>query len=80
MILLFLVRGQQDDEGIQIIEIDDSPKHNGRSMENGEFKTRLPISDSTLRKRNLEISVCGTDDSSDESYSRGLPEKRICLN
>ncbi|ODM94214.1 MOG interacting and ectopic P-granules protein 1 [Orchesella cincta] len=73
-------RGPQDDEGIQIIEIDDTPKHNGRGMENGEFKARLPISDSTLRKRNLEISVCGADDSPDESFSRGLPEKRICLN
>lgn len=79
--MFLVVREQHDDEGIQIIEIDDSPKHNGRnSMENGEFKTRLPISDSALRKRNLEISVCGTDDSSDESFSRGLPEKRICLN
>ncbi|CAL8086885.1 unnamed protein product [Orchesella dallaii] len=73
-------RGPQDDEGIQIIEIDDTPKHNGRGMENGEFKGRLPISDSTLRKRNLEISVCGADDSSDESFTRGIPEKRICLN
>jgi len=74
-------RGQHDDEGIQIIEIDDTPKHNGRnSMENGDFNRRLPISDSTLRKRNLEISVCGSDDSPDDPYSRGLPEKRICLN
>lgn len=75
---MFSVRGSED-EGIQIIEIDDSPQRNGRK-ENGEL--RLPISDSILRKRNLEISLCGTDSDnnlSDES-SQITSIKRIKQN
>jgi hypothetical protein len=72
-----------DDDGIQIIEIDDAPQKSNGRRENGEFKGRLPISDSTLRKRNLEISVCGTDsdnNSSDESYLKGPSMKRLRNN
>jgi hypothetical protein len=73
------VRNNEDD-GIQIIEIDDhSPKlsSNGRGQ-NGDFKGRFPMSE-TLRKRNLEISLCGTDsDNSDDS--RGPGQKRIRQN
>jgi hypothetical protein len=74
-----------EDEGIQIIEIDEAPQKsssNGRKSENGEFLGRLPISDSILRKRNLEISLCGTDSennsSADESFQSSA--KRIRQN
>ena len=73
------MRSTGGDEGIEIIEIDDSPQRssNGRK-ENGDFRGRLPISESTLRKRNLEISVCGTDsDNSDDSFQRSQPAKRL---
>jgi hypothetical protein len=71
-----------DDDGIQIIEIDDAPSKpsaNGRNpKENGDFKGRLPISDSTLRKRNLEISLCGTDsDNNSADEFRGSAHKRL---
>jgi len=65
-----------DDDGIQIIEIDDAPHKNG-GRPNGDFKSRFAMSE-TLRKRNLEISLCGTDsDNSDDS--RG-PTKRLRQN
>lgn len=72
-----------DDDGIQIIEIDEAPQKmssNGRSsnQQNGDFKGRFQMSE-TLRKRNLEISLCGTDsDNSDDS--RGPPIKRLRQN
>jgi len=80
--LLCLVRGNEDD-GIQIIEIDDGPNKgmtNGRNS--GDFRGKLPISDSTLRKRNLEISLCGTDsdnDSGDSTRGQLLKRQRINL-
>lgn len=78
-----LVRAGGGDDGIEIIEIDEAPRggsSNGRK-ENGELRGRLPISESTLRKRNLEISVCGTDsDNSDDSFQRGPPTKRLRQN
>ncbi|XP_021959893.1 MOG interacting and ectopic P-granules protein 1 isoform X3 [Folsomia candida] len=60
-----------EDEGIQIIEIDDAPHKNG-VRPNGN---RFTMSE-TLRKRNLEISVCDSENSDD---SRG-PIKRLRQN
>lgn len=59
-----------EDEGIQIIEIDDAPQKNGMRPNGNRFS----MSD-TLRKRNLEISVC--EDNADDS--RG-PIKRLRQN
>jgi hypothetical protein len=64
-----------EDDGVQIIEIDDAPHKNGR-QNGGEIRNRFPMMSETLRKRNLEISLCDSDNSDE---ARG-PAKRIRHN
>lgn len=49
-----------EDDGIQIIEIDDggAPHKNGVRQSNGN---RYSTMSSELRKRNLEVTVCDSD-------------------
>jgi len=68
-----------EDDGIQIIEIDDAAPHKNGVRQNANLNgnPRFSMTDQ-LRKRNIEISICDSDNS-DDSRSGG-PQKRLRLN